>query len=472
MALHTTRRTLLAITVLAALLASGCSLAPDYHRPDSPVPLKWNQQEIELTTGNHSAFASPFFNDPRLSLLIQLTTAGNKDLELSALNLKKSGELYGIERLSFLPNVAINAQKSAAHLPAGIFDTVDTGAVTYQQYDVKLVSASWEIDFWGRLQSLKEASLNEYFAAGASARALKIKLIEQTVTMYFSYLSSRESVRIGEEMLKNRQIKQEMAHAAYNTGALSRSEMLAADKNVEEAEAELALLKLQAQENYNALQLLAGQPLPSSIFRNASIEDKWEFPTLSANLPSEVLLRRPDIVAAEYELKAANARIGAAKAAFFPSVSITADGGTSSAELGHLFSGGSQNWSFIPSINLPIFDGGKNRANLDIAELNKQAGIVHYQQVVQQAFRDVSNALSGQAAMKTQYERSVKSLQIAGQQYQMACATHDAGQLSKDELINQSNDLLDIRKRALVTRMNYLVQGVKLYSVLGGDNTI
>ncbi|MGY5956424.1 efflux transporter outer membrane subunit [Kosakonia sp. BK9b] len=472
MASATTPLSLLTAALFSALL-TGCHLAPNYHRPDAHIPLRWNQQIIaDNTVAVASHTAPPFFSDARLQQLIALTIAGNKDMQVSALNLKKVAAQYGVERLSPLPNITLTLEKTAAHEPAGIFDTVDTGAVTWRQYDAKLVSASWEIDFWGRLQSLKEAALNEYLAAGAASRALRINLIEQTVSAWFTYLSTQQAVGIYERLVNNTLTLKEMAQQACAAGALSQNEVMNASKAADRAQAQLMQLKLQAQQNYNALQLLVGQPLPASLFTGATLDQAWHFPALASGLPSEVLLKRPDIVAAEYQLQAANARIGAARAAFFPTISITAAGGSSSADLGKLLTGGTAAWSFVPSITLPIFDGGKNAANLTNADLNKQIEIVNYQKAIQQAFRDVSDALAGQTAMKAQLDDSEAIYRAALKQYQMSTMSQAAGQLSKESLIQQNNDLLEAQKQQLESRLHYLIQTVKLYAVLGGDNTI
>ncbi|WP_426727488.1 TolC family protein [Enterobacter cloacae complex sp. 288G10] len=292
------------------------------------------------------------------------------------------------------------------------------------------------------------------------------------MSAYFNYLSSREAAEISTQLLKNKLTEKEMVHQAYLEGALTQSDVIDADKDADRARSELMAFKLQAQQNYNALQLLVGQPLPASLFNSVTLSQDWRFTLLQSGLPSDVLLKTPDVVAAEYALKAANARIGAARAAFFPSVSITAAGGSTSAELSNLLSAGTASWSFVPSLNLPIFDGGKNAANLSIAELNKQVEIVNYQKAIQQAFRDVSDALAGQAAMKARYGDSEAIYTAAMTQYQMSVMTQTAGQLSTEGLVQKNNELLEARKQLLESRLKYLIQGVKLYSVLGGDSAI
>lgn len=465
------KKLFLSLTAMAVLMVSGCSLTPSYQRPQNPVSQEWSQHDVSFSKDKQFTM-EPFFTDTKINELIKLTMAGNKELQLSALNLKKAAAQYGVERLSALPNVSLTAAKTAAHEPAGLYDTIDSGAVTYQQFDVKLVSASWEIDFWGRLRSLREASLNEYLAADASSRALRISLMEQSVITYLTCLADHDAASISQEKLNNKLTLREMAHAAMLAGELPVDAVIDADKEVELAKSELAQNRLQAQQDYNALQLIVGSPLPDSLFINVSLDQNWRFPALKGGTPSDVLFRRPDIVAAEYQLKAANARIGAARAAFFPSVSITAEGGSSSAELGKLFSGGTASWNFVPSVNLPIFDGGKNRANLDIAELNKSAEIVNYQKTIQQAFRDVSDALAGQASLKQQYEQNNIVYSASMKQLQMGKETLAAGKLSKENLIIKENQMLDIKRKILNTRLRYLVQSVKLFSVLGGDSTI
>ncbi|EPQ2325551.1 copper/silver efflux system outer membrane protein CusC [Klebsiella pneumoniae] len=459
------------ITVMTTLLLSGCSMAPAYQRPEASVPLSWSYTDTSAVGTGKPVSAGPFFKDSKLQQLIKLTIDNNKDLELSALNLKKSGVQYGVERLAWLPAVSLTAQKTAAHEPAGIFDTIDTGSVTYHQYDVKLVSASWEVDFWGRLQSLREASLNEYLARGASSRALKISLIEQVVSAYLIYIADQENISIARQKLDNVLQLRRMQRQAFAAGDMTKDAVMDADSAVSAAQTELNQTELQAQQDLNSLQLLVGTPLPGSLL-NVSPDHDWAFPSVKAGIPSDVLLKRPDIIAAEYQLKAANASIGAARAAFFPSISITAEGGSSTADMGKLLSAGTANWSFVPTINLPIFDGGKNQANLSLAELNKKVEIVNYQKAIQQAFRDTSDALAGQASLRKQTIQISGNYETVREQYRMAEATRNAGQISNAALLQKNNELLAARKQDIDARLKYLIQGVKVFTVLGGDESI
>ncbi|WP_375600598.1 efflux transporter outer membrane subunit [Klebsiella aerogenes] len=460
-----------AIAVMTSLLLSACTMVPEYQRPEASVPLAWSYKDTTAKGIHTPAVNEPFFKDSKLQQLIKLTIDNNKDLELSALNLKKTGVQYGVERLSRLPTVSLTAEKTAAHEPAEIFDTVDTGSVTYHQYDVKLVSASWEVDFWGRLQSLREASLNEYLAAGASSRALKISLIEQVVSAYLIYITDQENISIARQKLDNVRQLRHMQQQTFNVGEVTKSAVLDADSAVNDACSELNQTELQAQQDLNSLQLLVGTPLPASLL-DVSPEHDWAFPLVKAGTPSEVLLKRPDIIAAEYQLKAANASIGAARAAFFPSISVTAEGGSSTADLSKLLSGGTANWSFVPTLNLPIFDGGRNQANLSLAELNKKIEIVNYQKAIQQAFRDASDALAGQASLQKQTIQTSGIFDTVKEQYRMAEASRNAGQISNAILLEKNNQLLAVRKQNANTRLKYLIQGVKVFTILGGDDSI
>ncbi len=327
------------------------------------------------------------------------------------------------------------------------------------------------MDFWGRLQSLREASLNEYLAAGASSRALKISLIEQVVSAYLIYITDQENISIARQKLDNIRQLRHMKQQAFNVGDMTKNTVMDADSAVNDAYSELNQTELQAQQDLNSLQLLVGTPLPGSLL-DVSPEHDWAFPLVKAGTPSEVLLKRPDIIAAEYQLKAANASIGAARAAFFPSISVTAEGGSSTADLGKLLSGGTANWSFVPSLNLPIFDGGKNEANLSLAELNKKIEIVNYQKTIQQAFRDASDALAGQASLKKQTIQTSGIFDTVKEQYRMAEATRNAGQISNATLLEKNNELLAVRKQNANARLKYLIQGVKLFTILGGDDSI
>ena len=461
-----------AIVVMASFILSACSLAPKYTRPDTQLPLEWNQHDSAITATTSLSVAPAFFNDDKLRQLIALTMANNKDIALSALNLQKYDAQYGVEKMSSLPGISLQAQQTSAHEPGGIFDTVDTGAVTFHQYDVKLVSASWEIDFWGRLRNLREAAMYDYFSAAAMTRALKINLLEQTVSRYFIYLADREYVDIARHQLAAAVQLSEMAEGAAKAGERNQSQVMDAEKEVRRLRIELQQMQLQAQKDYNALQLIVGSPLPQRLFNDASMESDWHFPVIQEGLPSEVLLKRPDILAAEYQLKAANARIGAARAAFFPTITLSAEGGSSTAALSQLFSGGSAAWSFVPSVTLPIFDGGKNSARLTLAELNKRSEIVNYQKAIQQAFADVSSALAAQSSLNKQSAEMAQFYAASQQQFRMTESTFMAGQISKEALIVQKNGLMQARKQITAMRLNVLLQAVKVYSVLGGDNTL
>lgn len=460
-----------AITVITSLLLSGCNLEPAYHRPETTLPASWSYKDSPAEGVNTQALSGPFFSDSKLQQLIKLTIENNKDLELAALNLKKSGVQHGVDNLSWLPGINLTAEKSAAHEPAGIFESVITSPVTYHQYDVKLVSASWEVDFWGRLRSLREASLNDYLSAAAGSRSLKISLIEQVVSAYLKYINDREDMAIACQKLENTLQLRHMQQQAFSAGGLTKNTLMDADNAVNDAQSALLQTKLQAQQDINLLQLLVGAPLPDSLF-NVSLDHNWTFPLLKAGTPSAVLLKRPDIIAAEYQLKAANARIGAARAAFFPSISLTAEGGSSTAAMSQLLSGGTAYWSFVPTITLPVFDGGKNQGNLSLAELNNKIEIVNYQKAIKQAFREVSDALAGQSSLNRLFIQTAKLYDTGKEQYRMAEKTRDAGQISNEDLLIKNNDLLTLRKQMFDVRFKYLIQSVKLFSVIGGDNAI
>ena len=442
-------------------------MQPDYKRPEISLPGEWNQQYSEQTYQN-SVGKKEFYTDKNVQAIINIAISNNSDLKNAALNLKKAQELYSIERLSLLPSVNVSFTQTSAHEPDGLLDTIDTGALTYHQYDAKLVSASWELDLWGRLRSLKDSALNDYFAANANAQALKLAITAQAASSYLTFLAGKENLRLAEKKANNLRTMQSMQASAWQLGDISQEAVLSQQAALHRQEQEVAGLRASVQKEYDALQLLLGGSLPARQMNNVAFSAVADFSSPPPALPATVLIHRPDVVAAEFKMKQANADIGAARAAFFPAISLTASGGSSSAELKNLFSPGSATWSFSPNITLPIFNNGRNLANLRAAETAQQIAATDYEKVIQQAFRDTSDALAGRLAQRARYDESESLIAASEKMFKMAQQSAQAGERSRFDCLDAENNLLDAQRELTENRLQFLLQEIALNQVLGG----
>lgn len=457
-----------AMLLLACSLLAGCQMQPDYKRPDVRLPDAWNSQ-YSGQAGRKIREKGTFYTDANLQVIITQALRHNLDLKEAALNLKKAQELYGIQSLALLPSVEASFTQTSAHEPDGLLDTVDTGALTYHQYDAKLVSASWELDFWGRLRSLKDSALNDYLATEASARALRLTVMAQAASSYLTFLAGRESLGLAEQKAGNLRAMMSMQASAWQLGDISREALLGHEVALRQQEQEVASLRATVQKEYDALQLLLGGTLPDRQMKHVAFGDVADFRNVPPALPAAVLLQRPDVIAAEFRLKQANADIGAARAAFFPTISLTASGGSASAELRDLFSAGTAAWSFSPSITFPIFNNGRNMANLHAAEIAQQAAAANYQRTIQQAFRDTSDALAGRQSQQAHYVQSEGLIAVREKAYTMTQLSAQAGDRSRFDCLETENALLDARKALTESRLQLLLQEIQLNQSLGGD---
>lgn len=454
------------------LVITGCQLQPEYQKPVAKAPAAWNQKYLQSTHSAASETSSAFFSDQTLKAIIDLALKNNVDIKTAVLNLKKAEALYGIQRLALMPAVNATLGMTAAHEPAGLLDTIDTGAITYHQYDVKMVSASWELDFWGRVRSLKDAALYDYFASDANVQALKLTIIGQSVSCYLTFLADKNALFLSEKKQANAAAMLSVYRGAYKLGDISRENLIDYENAFSSAQQETAAIREKVQKDYDALQLVLGGKLPDQKTEDFSFEREWDIGDMNPNIPARVLEKRPDVIAAEYRLRQANADIGAARAAFFPSITLTAEGGTSSAELKDLFSAGTATWGFSPGISIPIFNNGRNRANLQAAEISQQIAANDYSKTVQQAFRDVSDALAGVEAKKKTYTESARILENQHKKLAMVKMSIQAGATDKVSYLKAENDLLDARKEKINNQLQLLLQRVQLYQTLGGSINI
>jgi outer membrane protein, multidrug efflux system len=410
------RRGGVALVAVAALIA-GCSLQPVYERPPLPVAMTYPTGDAYKPSTDRSGGKTlpavdigwrDFFTDPRLQRLIEIGLANNRDLRVAALTVAQTQAQYRIQRAAQFPQIGgfVNTPNSPSTLrtPASLSST-GRATVTHE-YSVGL-SAAWEIDFFGRLQSLNDQALQQYFATAQARKAAEILLVSEIADQYLTLLSYDEFLAVTQRTLDTAQASYKLTLLQFQNGVGTELSVRQSESVVEQARANYsAQLRGRAQAE-NALVLLLGQPLPADLPAPTPLNAQTILADIPADLPSDLLTRRPDIMQAEATLRGANANIGAARAAFFPTISLTGNLGTASSALSGLFKAGSLAWSFLPSITLPIFEAGQLQASLDVATVQKDINVAQYEKTIQTAFREVADGLAARGT----YDDEVSSLQ-------------------------------------------------------------
>lgn len=456
---------LLIPTLLAASLAlAGCAnLAPTYERPAAPVASQW---PVPQTTAADAKAADlgwrEFFTDPKLQSLIEQALANNRDLRVAMLNVQRAQAQYGVQRADRLPSVNAGVGQTAQHI----------GGVTTRQYTATLGVSAYELDLFGRVRNLTDAALQQYLATDDARRSAQISLVAEVANSYLTLAADQERLRLAEQTLLARQDSLRLTQRLQAAGVSSTLDLRQAEIAAETAQSDLASLTAQVAQDRNALELLVGQPLQPAQWPVAGTDAAvTQTAELSAGLPSDVLLARPDVQQAERTLQAANANIGAARAAFFPRISLTASAGSASNALGDLFRAGTGMWSFVPQVSLPIFDAGRNQANLTIAKVDRDIAVAQYEKSIQSAFRDVADALA---------QRATLGQQVASQQ-RLVTQTQDALRLAEarfakgldDRLatLDAQRSLYSAEQGLIAARLAQQANRVTLYKALGGGGT-
>lgn len=456
-----------------ALMSAGCSFAPIHERPAAPVAAQWQQDGPASPQAGDPAVAPAaelgwrdYYAEPALQHLIALALENNRDLRIAALNVEAARARYGIQRADRLPGVDASAAGVRQRLPADIAPARQAGIAS--QYDATVGITAFELDLFGRVRNLGEAALAEYFATAQARRAVHIGLIAQVADNWLSLLAARERMDLLDRTLAVRAESLGLIRLRHDVGAANELELRQAEALVETARAERVGADRQRRQARNALELLVGQPLADDDpgLRTLS-QVQWPKPP-ATGLPSELLERRPDILAAEDRLRGANANIGAARAAFFPRITLAGSLGTASAELDGLFDGGSGFWSFVPRITLPIFDGGRNRASLDLAEVRRDLSVAEYERAIQVAFREVADALAARATLDEQLRAQRAQVSAARRSLELADLRYRGGVDSQLSWLDAQRSLLASEQALLAARAAQVSNLIELYKVLGG----
>lgn len=458
----------LPLAIGAALLLPGCaSLAPPYEAPPLPVAARYEEPATATATTATADAASTgwrdYFSEPRLQALIEQALANNRDLRQATLRVAEARAAAGLQHAERLPTLALQAGEDRSRVPADL--NLTGRPLLGSQYQAGLGLASWELDFWGRVRSLDDAALQNYLASEAARRAASLALIAQVAGADLALRELDERLALARQTTASRAETLRIFTRRVEVGATSRLNLTQVQTLYTQAQALGAQLEQARAAQAQALTLLVGAPLE---LLPLPLGERQLFGALRSGLPAELLQARPDILAAEHQLRAAQANIGAARAAFFPRIALTASLGTASAELGGLFDGGSQAWTFAPRISLPLFDGGRRRLNLSLTEARRDQAIASYEKTVQTAFRDVNDALSAQRWLGEQLTIAEAALTAQRERARLSQLRFDNGAAAFLEVLDAQRDLLAAEQQRVQTRRALLASRITLYAALGG----
>jgi len=458
------------LIILAAVLG-GCSMMPTYQRPSAPIPKAWpDSVKLKATSGLALTDWQHYFLDPRLQALISAALENNRDLRVATARIAEARAQYGIQRADRLPNLNLAATENASRTPASLSYTGAT--LTSRRYDVGVDLLTYELDFWGRVSSLNAAAKASYFATESAQRAFRLSLIADVANAYLSLLEMRERAQLAETTVKARAESRELIARRRDAGVSSDTDWLQAEGSYQAAVAELASLKQQQAAAENLLNLLLGKSMAEikDLPPGRSLAEQGISSELFAGLPAEVLLRRPDVLAAEQQLIAANANIGAARAAYFPRISLTGSVGTASRSLSGLFDAGSGAWSFQPAIIQPLFDAGRTSANVDIAKQRKVIAVAEYEKTIQQAFREVADLLSARDRLAEQLAAQQANADAQNHLLRLVEARYKAGIVSHLEVLDAERQAFSAEQGAIQVRRAWLSAATQLYKALAGES--
>lgn len=449
----------------AAVVLSGCSFIPTYERPAAPVAADWPGPvpgAVASPAAVDIAWAD-FVTDARLREVIDLALKNNRDLRVAVLNIEQVRAQYQIRRADQFPTLNLAA--------AGNRQSNGNGGIS-SSYSVGLAMSSWEIDFFGRVASLKEVALAQYLASEEARKAAQTSLVASVASTWLSLQADEELLALTQQTLVTRQDSMRLGQLRFDNGVSSALDLRQAESLLAAAQGALAQQQRQRALDLNALTLLVGQPLPTDLTARSTQTVALASPTLfrevPAGLPSDLLTRRADIRQAEQALIGANASIGAARAAFFPRISLTAGVGTASGELSGLFKDGSWGFTLAPQALLPIFDAGRNRAGLDSANAARSIAVAQYEKAIQSAFREVADALAGRATLGEQLRAQQVQATAEAERFRLADLRYRNGVASSLDVLDAQRSLFASQQALTQTRLAQQQNQVALYKALGG----
>jgi multidrug efflux system outer membrane protein len=490
---------------VTSLLIAACTLEPNYHRPTLPVEKTWPESPSSThDAANSAASGTPtasaasgatatssaaadigwreFFTDPALQKLIELALINNRDARIAAINVAAARAQYQVQRADLFPDIAATGSETAERVPASVISAEEGGAsaakgstvpgirpggTIIRYFSAGIGFTSYELDLFGRMRSLNHEKLQQYFGYRETQRSAVISLVAEVANAYLTVLADQALLKATRDTLESQQASYDLTRQSYDREIATRLDLRQAETSVDTARANLALYTRQLAQDKNALVLLLGAPIPGDLPESA-LDDEHLLEELPAGLPSDLLVRRPDVLAAEHNLIAANASIGAARSAFFPSITLTGNIGTASGELSGLFKDGSKAWTFEPQVSIPIFAGGANFANLKIAKVQKELYVAQYDQTIQTAFREVADALVGRSTLDEQLRAQLALQDATEDSYRLSDMRFRNGIDNYLTVLDSQRSMYTAQQAVITLRLSRLQNLVTLYKALGG----
>ena len=447
---------------------TGCSLKPDIEYNDSIIPTEFKNSKDK---NSNLEYIQPnwqdFVKNDKLKELIKLAIENNRDLKIAILNIESARATYRIEKAKYFPSIDAKASNTNARDV-----TSNNNTEISRTYSAKF-GASYELDLFGKTRSLNDSTLQSYLATKYAATSAKISLISEVINIWNTLSSNIEHLKLLQNSIDNLEVASELTQKKFDMGIILIDDVFSSQTSLKETEVNLLNQLTTIEKNKNALELLVSTSIPNDLLPTGFKDTENSLMLIQSGLSSEVLFSRPDIIEAEYNLKAKNANIGLARAAFFPSITLTADYGLASTSLSSLFNGNAQTvWSFIPSINLPIFKGGENKANLDYANAQQKIALAQYEKTIQSAFKDVSDALIERANISKQLNAQEDLVNTAQKSYEVALNSYKYGLGTYLNVLVAQKTLFDTQRVLVDTKLNELINRVSLYTSLGGNEKI
>ncbi len=454
------------------VLLTGCTLAPKYTKPEAPVPSSWPSgqayKDTQTSPGTPTTVTDlkwrEFFTDEGLQKIIELALSNNYNLRVASLKVERARALYRIQRNELLPAVNAVGAGGEERVPADLSSTGNS--YTAEEYSVNLGISSWEIDFFGRIRSLKQRALEEYLATEEARRSVRISLVSEVANVYLTLAADREILKLAQSTIETQRATYELIRLRYEKGLATALDLRQAQTRVDAARVDIARYVHLIALDENALNLLAGLPVPQDLLPEnlSNVTSPKQF---SVGTSSEVLLSRPDILYAESLLKATHANIGAARAALFPRITLTTAFGTASDELSGLFKTGRDTWNFSPQIVLPIFDA-RAWAVLEATKVERDIALAKYQKAIQTAFREVADALAQRGTVRDRMEAQQSLVNATAETHRLAHLRYAKGIDSYLAALDAQRSLYAAQISLIAIRLTNLANHVRLYAVLGG----
>lgn len=460
------------IAGLLSLALAGCQLAPDYQRPATPVPLAYPYAEVLEGERRFIAAELPwqsFFADPQLQVLIRQALLNNRDLQAAVYRIEETRGLYRVQSAARFPSLGLGADASRGRVNQGAASgAAGSGSAISETYSVNAAVSAFELDFWGRVGNLSAAARAEYLASIEAQQAFRLSLIRDVASTYLGLREAVERIALAEATVISRRDGLRIAKVRLDAGITSALDFNQAEALLTQAETQLASITLTRVENQNLLAVLTGGAVAESLPAPMTLEQQSRPPVLDAGLSSSLLVNRPDILAAEQRLIAAKANIGIARAAFFPQVSLIGRFGYASSEFSNLISSSNETWSIGPSISLPMFDFGRNRGNLTVAQARDNIAIADYERTIQTAFNEVADALAGRRYLAEQVDAQQRNTATLQRVVNLARKRYQEGVVNYIEVLDAERSLFEAEQAVIQTRRAEVQNLVNLYVALGG----